>query len=58
MKKKSNMDVRARAIICFPLPYEVYHLVENYASAKDIIGTLKAAYEGNILTPIRGVMIL
>ena len=40
------LDVRARAAIGNSLPYNIYHLVQNAASAKDMLDALTVAYEG------------
>lgn len=47
-KKKVNLGVQVRATICGALSYNVYYLVENCLLAKDIIHTLKVAYEGTV----------
>ena len=41
-----SLDVKARAAIGNALPYEIYHLVQKFESSKEMIDTLRVAYEG------------
>lgn len=45
-KKLVNLDVYACAAIISALPYEIYHLVQNCLSGKEMMDTLTVAYEG------------
>ena len=45
-KRQYNLDVRGRAAIINALPYDIYHLVQNCKSSKEMMDTLTIAYEG------------
>ncbi|KAI3523649.1 hypothetical protein L1887_01928 [Cichorium endivia] len=45
-KRLVNLDARARAAIGNSLPYEIYHLVQNCLTAKEMLSTLTVAFEG------------
>ena len=45
-KRQYSLDVRGRAAIINSLPYDVYHLVQNCKTSKEIMDTLTVAYEG------------
>ena len=44
--RQYSLDVRARAAIINALPYDVYHLVQNCKSSKEMMDTLTVAYGG------------
>lgn len=44
-KKLINLIVCTRAAIGKSLPYDIYHMVHNYVSAKEMIDMLVVAYE-------------
>ena len=46
--KLISVNVKARAAIGNSLPNHVYHLVQNYESAKEMMETLNVAYEGTV----------
>ena len=45
-KRQYSLDVRGRAAIINALPYDIYHLVQNWKSSKEMMDTLTVAYEG------------
>ncbi|KAL4563399.1 hypothetical protein LXL04_027440 [Taraxacum kok-saghyz] len=45
-KRLIHLDIKARAAIGNALPYDIYHLVTNCESAKDMMETLTVAFEG------------
>ena len=45
-KRQYSLDIRGRAAIINALPYDVYHLVQNCKSSKEMMDTLTVAYEG------------
>lgn len=59
LKKKVNLDVRVRVVICGTHPNNVYHLVENLFFAKEIITTLEVTYEctNEIINNLKNAMI-
>ncbi|KAI3752823.1 hypothetical protein L2E82_24860 [Cichorium intybus] len=44
-KRLINLDARARAAIGNSLPYEIYHLVQNCLTAKEMLSTLTVSFE-------------
>ena len=45
-KRLCHLDKKACAAIGNSLPYEIYHLVQNCESAKEMMDTLTVAFEG------------
>nr|KAJ0188603.1 hypothetical protein LSAT_V11C900505350 [Lactuca sativa] len=45
-KRKNGLDVRARATISYALPYNIFGLVQNCISAKEMMDTLTVSFEG------------
>nr|KAJ0204922.1 hypothetical protein LSAT_V11C500296580 [Lactuca sativa] len=45
-KRKHGLDVRARAAISYSLPYNIFGLVQNCISAKEMMDTLTVSFEG------------
>ena len=45
-KRKNGLDVRARAAISYALPYNIFGLVQNCISAKEMMDTLTVSFEG------------
>nr|KAJ0211503.1 hypothetical protein LSAT_V11C400213080 [Lactuca sativa] len=45
-KRKNGLDVRARAAISYALPYNIFRLVQNCISAKEMMDTLTVSFEG------------
>ena len=45
-KRKNGLDVRARAAINYALPYNIFGLVQNCISAKEMMDTLTVSFEG------------
>nr|KAJ0197446.1 hypothetical protein LSAT_V11C700383020 [Lactuca sativa] len=45
-KRKNGLDVRARAAISYALPYNIFGLVQNCISAKEMMDTLIVSFEG------------
>lgn len=41
-----NLHIHAWGTIGNSLPYDIYHLVQNCISAKEVINMLNVAYEG------------
>ena len=45
-KRKNGLDVRARAAISYAFPYNIFGLVQNCISAKEMMDTLTVSFEG------------
>nr|KAJ0194309.1 hypothetical protein LSAT_V11C800413730 [Lactuca sativa] len=45
-KRKHGLDVRARAAISYALPYNIFGLVQDCISAKEMMYTLTVSFEG------------
>nr|KAJ0208804.1 hypothetical protein LSAT_V11C400202500 [Lactuca sativa] len=45
-KRKNGLDVHARAAISYALPYNIFGLVQNCISAKEMMDTLTVSFEG------------
>ena len=45
-KRRVGLDVKARAAISYSLPYNIFGLVQNCETAKEMMDTLTVSYEG------------
>ncbi|XP_052623710.1 uncharacterized protein LOC128129042 [Lactuca sativa] len=45
-KRNNGLDVRARAAISYAFPYNIFGLVQNCISAKEMMDTLTVSFEG------------